>query len=40
MINSYLSYSLNGGQNFSDLKISTSSFNPYPIVVGGITILL
>ncbi|HRE41881.1 MAG TPA: hypothetical protein PLG90_11165 [Ignavibacteria bacterium] len=35
MINSYLSYSLNGGQNFSDLKISTSSFNPYPIVVGG-----
>lgn len=35
LVNTYLSYSFDKGNSFSDLKLSTKSFNPYNIVVGG-----
>lgn len=35
LVNTYLSYSIDKGITFSDLKLSTKSFNPYNIVVGG-----
>ncbi|MBE2256258.1 MAG: hypothetical protein IAE65_08665 [Ignavibacteria bacterium] len=35
LVNTYLSYSFDKGITFTDIKLSTKSFNPYNIVVGG-----
>lgn len=36
LINTYCSYSHNGGASFKDIKLSTQNFNPYDIVINGI----
>lgn len=35
LVNTYLSYSSDKGITFTDIKLSTKSFNPYKIVIGG-----
>jgi hypothetical protein len=36
LVNTYCSYSDNGGATFKDVKLSTKDFNPYDIVINGI----